>query len=558
MTTRDVIYDIIPTNNNLYKGDADLKKEDVHGSRLVLIIGALMASLLLAALDSTIVSTAMKTIVGELQGMEHYAWPFTIYMLCSTVIIPISGGLADIFGRKPIFLIGIFTFLAGSVFCGLSPSMTWLILFRGLQGIGGGILTTSVFTVVADLFPPQLRGKYMGIVTSMFGLSSIIGPLIGGLITDFLNWRWIFYVNIPIGAIAVLLIILFMPNFKTEGRRAKIDVPGTVFIVLTLVPMLLAFSFAGSTYAWGSVQIIGMFALSAVMLAVFIAVELKSQNPIIPMTFFKNRAIWITLVIAFLSSASMFAAIVYIPYFVQGILGTSATTSGAVTIPMTIALMITANVVGVLATDKSKYFRLLTIIAFVMGAVSAFLLATMNTGSSYVSVIIYMVIFGAGLGITMPLSNMNVQNAAPIEQVASATGATQFFRSIGSTVASAIYGTLMTGAIARGFISLDLTGVPEAIQASLRNPQVITNSEALGQIVSQVPPEQAGAVQTAITGAKNVLLGGIHDVFIFCAVIAVAGIVVSFFFKSAPMKIVHLGQPKGDFPGKDAEPEAAE
>lgn len=505
-----------------------------------------MVSLLLAALDSTIVSTAMKTIVNELQGVELYAWPFTIYMLCSTVIIPISGGLADLFGRKPIFLIGIFTFLAGSVLCGLSPSMTWLILARGVQGIGGGIVTTSVFTVVADLFAPQLRGKYMGIVTSVFGLSSIIGPVIGGLITDYLNWRWIFYINIPLGAIAVLLVILFMPNFKTEGRKAKIDIPGTVFIVLTLVPMLLAFSLAGSTYAWGSVQIIGMFALSVVMLIIFIAVELKSPNPIIPMTFFKNRSIWITLIVAFLSNAAMFAAIVYIPYFVQGILGTSATTSGAVTIPMTVALMITANLIGVLATDKYKYFRHLTVLAFLLGAVAAFLLATMNTESSYVSVIVYMVIFGAGLGITMPISNMNVQNAAPIEQVSSATGATQFFRSIGSTVASAIYGTIMTGAMATGFISLDLTGVPEGIKASLRNPQVITDTEALNQIVSQIPPDQVSVVQNAISSAKNVLLSGIHNVFFFCAIIAIAGIIISFFFKGAPMKIVHLGQPKDE------------
>jgi EmrB/QacA subfamily drug resistance transporter len=534
------------------------QQETVRGSRLVFVIIALMASLLLAALDSTIVSTAMKTIVGELQGVELYAWPFTIYMLCSTVIIPISGGLADIFGRKPVFLIGIFIFLAGSALCGLSGSMTSLILFRGLQGIGGGILNTSVFTIVADLFPPQLRGKYMGIVTSVFGISSIAGPLMGGLITDYLSWRWIFYINIPIGAVAVLLVVLFMPNFKTEGRKARIDLPGTVFLVLALVPMLLAFSLAGSTYAWGSVQIIGMLLVAAVMLIVFVHFERKAQNPIVPMTFFKDRAIWVTLVTAFFSNAVMFAAIVYIPYFVQGILGTSATTSGAVTVPMTVALMITANTVGVLATNKSTYFRHMMVLAFILGAAGAFLLSSMNGGSSYVSVIVYMVIFGAGLGFTMPISNMNVQNAAPIEQVASATGATQFFRSIGSTVASAIYGTIMTTVMAKGFASLDLTGVPDAVQASLRNPQVITNTEALAAIVAQAPPEQAAAVQNAVAGAKNVLLSGISSVFIFCAFIAIAGIVASLFFKGAPMKIVHLGQPKNEAPLPESGADTAE
>lgn len=520
-----------------------MNKNNLHGARLALIIIALMASLLLAALDSTIVSTAMKTIVNELDGVKYYAWPFTIYMLCSTVIIPISGGLADIFGRKPTFMVGILVFLLGSVLCGLSQNMIWLILARGVQGLGGGTLMTSVFTVVADIFPPQKRGKYMGIVTSVFGLASIIGPLVGGLITDLLNWRWIFYINIPIGAVAILLVILFMPNFKTEGRKSKIDIPGTIFIVLALVPMLLALSFAGSTYAWASPQIIGMFVLSAAMFVLFVVAESKVQNPIIPMSFFKERAIWITLIIAFLSSVIMFAAIVYIPYFVQGVLGTSATTSGAVTIPMTVALMLTSNLIGIFATEKSTLFRFFTILAFVLSAVGAILLSFLTVNSSYMMVIIYMVVLGLGIGITMPITNINVQNAAPIEQLAAATGTTQFFRTIGATIGSAIFGAIMTSSMARGFTSLDLTGVPTGIQSSLRNPQVITDSGALAGIIAQTPAEQTEAVTTAITGAKNVLLSGIHNVFIFCAVIAVAGIIISIFFKGSPMRIIHLTKP---------------
>ena len=520
-----------------------MKKEQIHGARLVLILASLMASLLLAALDSTIVSTAMKTIVGELQGMEHYAWPFTIYMLCSTVIIPISGGLADIFGRKPIFLIGIFTFLAGSAFCGLSNSMLWLILFRGVQGIGGGILTTSVFTVVADIFPPQLRGKYMGIVTSVFGISSIIGPLIGGLITDFMNWRWIFYINIPVGAAAVVLILLFMPNFKTVDRQSRIDIPGTLFIVLSLVPMLLAFSFAGSTYAWASPQIIGMLVLSAVMLVFFVIAESRSPNPIIPMTFFKDRTMWVTLVTVFCRAPSCTRPSSTSRILSRGILGTSATASGAVTIPMTIALTVTSNIIGVFATHRNGLFRPLMILAFIAGAVGCFLLSTMNVGSSYLSVIIFMVILGAGLGVTMPIVGTNAQNAAPIEQLAAATGAGQFFRTIGSTVGSAIFGTIMTSAIATGFLSLNLSNVPEGIQASLRNPQIITNTEVLNQIISQVPPDKAATVQDAVLGARNVLISGINKVFLCAVIISVVGVILSVFFKGAPMKIMHIGHP---------------
>jgi EmrB/QacA subfamily drug resistance transporter len=522
----------------------------IHGTRLVLIIVSLSVSLFLAALDSTIVSTAMKTIVGELQGMEHYAWPFTIYMLCQTVIIPISGGLADIFGRKPVFLIGIFTFLAGSALCGVAHSMTWLILFRGIQGLGSGVLTTSVFTIVADLFPPQQRGKYMGIVTSVFGLSSIIGPLIGGLITDNLSWRWNFYINVPIGAVAVLLILLFMPSFKTTGRKSRIDIPGTVFIVLTLVPMLLAFSFAGSTYAWGSPEIIGLLAFTAVMLVVFVLVEGKSPNPIIPMTFFRERTMSVTLITGFLSSAVMYAAIIYIPYFIQGILGTSATTGGAVTVPMTIALMATSNIIGFFASHKNNLFRPLMVLAFICAAAACFLLSTLSPGSSYLSVIIYMVILGGGLGVTMPIVGSNAQNAAPIEQLAAATGTAQFFRTIGSTVGSAIFGTIMTSSMASGFRALDLSRVPEAVQASLRNPQVITNSSALNQIVSQVPPDKTTVVQEAVLGAKNVLMSGISHVFLFAVGIAAVGIVLSIFFKGAPMRLMHLGRSEdGPSPG---------
>ncbi len=520
-----------------------MKKDDIRGARLALIIVALMASLLLAALDSTIVSTAMKTIVNELEGVSLYAWPFTIYMLCSTVIIPISGGLADIYGRRPIFFAGIFSFLAGSLLCGLSRSMMWLILARGLQGIGGGILTTSVFTVVADLFPPQRRGKYMGVVTSVYGLSSIVGPLLGGLITDYLNWRWIFYINVPVGIIAFLLVALFLPNFKTAGQCARIDISGTAVLILALVPMLLAFSFAGTTYSWGSVQILGMLVFSAAMLALFVYVETKAQSPIIPMSFFKDRSIWVTLAGAFLSNAVMYAAIIYIPYFIQGVLGTSATTSGAVTIPMTIALMIVSNIVGVCITQTSRPFRPLMILSFVTAGVASVLLTTLGVDSSYTSVIIFMIIMGAGIGSTMPICNINVQNAAPVEQLASATGATQFFRTIGSTIGSAIFGTVMTSALARGFLTLDLSGVPEDIRGLLSNPQVITDTEALARITAQTPPDQAEAVAAAIAGAKGVLLSGIHNVFFVAAALCVAGVVFSLFFKGAPMRIVHLDNP---------------
>ncbi len=520
-----------------------MKKDNLSRTQTMLILSALMASLFLSALDSTVVGTAMKTIVNDLHGMQYFAWPFTIYMLCSTIIIPISGGIADIYGRKPIFLIGIIIFIVGSLFCGMSQSMMQLILFRGVQGIGGGVLSTCVFTIVADLFPPQLRGKYIGIVTSVYALSSILGPLLGGLITDYLDWNWIFFINVPIGIIALVLVVLFMPNFKDEGEKMDVDYPGALFIILALVPMLLAFSYAGNNNSWGSVQVIGMLAFSVVMFVIFVIIESRSKNPMIPMSFFKDRGIWVALIVAFLSTAIMFAAIMYIPYFIQGVLGTSATTSGAVTLPMTIGIMITSNLVGLFAKNKGlSSYRLLTITSFIMMVVGCGLLSTMNAGIPYVNVVIFMVVLGLGIGIVMPLTTTNCQNAAPVEQLGSVTGVNMFFRSIGSTIGSAIFGTIMTSSMNSGFSRLDLSNVPSDIQESLKNPQVITDSGTISQLLKQVPADNLSYVTEAVSRAKDVLSSAVHDVFIFCMIVAIAGIVISFFFKDAPMRIRHKSE----------------
>jgi len=513
-----------------------LKTKTLSKTGTALILAGLMASLLLSALDSTIVGTAMKKIVNDLQGMEFYAWPFTIYMLCSTVITPISGGLADVFGRKPVFITGIMTFLLGSALSGTSQSMMQLIIFRGIQGIGGGILVTCVFTVIADLFPPKERGKYMGLVTSMYGLASIIGPLLGGLITDNLGWRWIFYINIPIGIVAVAIITIVMPNFKTEGQRKPIDYPGTIALILALVPMLLAFNWGGSTYSWLSVQVIGMFAFSIAMLLMFVYFESKSRNPIIPMSFFKNRSISVTLFVAFLTNGIMFAAIMYIPYFVQGIIGTNATTSGAVTTPMMLGLLFSSILTGVLSSKSGKN-KAFVFAAFILMAAGAGLLSTMSADTPYIKIILFMIILGLGIGINMPITSTNVQNAAPPEQLSTATATVQFFRNIGSTIGSAIYGTIMTMAMNTGFAKLDLSKVPDSVQGLLKSPQVITNPDTVNKIMQQVPQEYSGYFKAVLEQAKGVLANSIHEIFLFCTMLAIVGIALSFFFKNASFRV---------------------
>lgn len=512
-----------------------MKTKNLSTTKITLILIGLMASLLLSALDSTIVGTAMKKMVNDLQGMEYYAWPFTIYMLCATIITPISGGLADIFGRKTIFITGILTFLTGSTLCGMSQSMIQLIIFRGIQGIGGGILVTSVFTIVADLFPPEKRGKYMGMVASMYGLSSIIGPLLGGLIIDNLSWRWIFFINIPVGIFAVAIIAFIMPNFKSESRKNSVDYTGTFTMILALVPMLLAFSFGGKDYSWLSVQIIGMFIFSLIMLIVFIYWESKAQNPIIPLSFFRNRSISVTLVVAFLTNGIMFASIMYIPYFAQGIIGTSATTSGSITMPMMLGLLLASSLTGVLIskTGKSKIF---VFIAFALMTIGTGLLSTMSADTPYFKVILYMIILGLGIGINMPIANTNIQNSVPQRQIGAATSTVQFFRNIGSTIGSAIYGTIMITSMNKGFSKLDLSSIPSQVQEQLKNPQVITNSESVQQIVKHIPAQYLSFLNTVLEGAKKVLSNSIHDIFLFCMVLAIVGFVLTIMFKDAPFR----------------------
>lgn len=520
-----------------------MKTNDLSKTKISLILAGLMISLLLSALDSTIVGTAMKKIVDDLQGMEYYVWPFTIYMLCSTVITPVSGGLADCFGRKPILLTGILTFLTGSVLCGMSQSMMQLIFFRGLQGIGGGIVVTGVFIVVADLFSPEERGKYMGIVTSIYGLSSIIGPLLGGILTDHLSWRWVFYINIPVGILATAIIVLIMPNFRTEGQKKSIDCYGAVAMIFALVPLLLAFSWAGKNFAWFSPQIMGMLLLSLVMLVIFVFVESKAKNPIIPLSFFCDRRVNVTLFVAFLTNGIMYAAIMYIPYFAQGIIGTTATTSGTITMPMMLGLLVASALTGIFTSKvgKNKPFVLA---AFVLMVVGTGLLSTMSADTSYVQVVVYMVILGLGIGINMPIGNTNIQNAVPPRQIGAATSTVQFFRNIGSTICSAIYGTIMAASMRHGFSTLDFSNVPDDMQDLLKTPQLITNAESVKDLVAQVPREYAGFLATAVEQAKDVLSHSIHAIFLFCMCVAMVGFVLSFFFKDAPVR--RFGQGSGN------------
>jgi EmrB/QacA subfamily drug resistance transporter len=426
------------------------------------ILGALLLVLLLSALDQTIVSTAMPRIIEQLKGLEFYAWVTTAYMLTSTVSVPIYGKLSDLYGRKPILVVGIVLFLVGSALCGLSgefgtlpvlgSGMTQLIFFRGLQGLGSGALFMSAFVTIADLYPPMERGKAMGVFGAAFGLASIVGPAIGGFFTDHgtftllghvvAGWRWVFYVNLPLGLVALGVVVAKMPTLH-HGATGKIDFPGAALVILTFVPLLLALSFGGSKYAWQSNEIRQLFALSAVAFVAFIVVELRTANPIVPLSLFRNRVVSACASSGFLIGMIFFSVVMFMPLYMQVVLGVSATRSGLAMLPLMTGLIVGSIGSGRLVARIGRYKP------FILGGITLlcvglFMLTRVGPDTTVLGIDWRLGMIGLGLGPTQSLFNMAVQNAVSRQETGVATSTMQFCRQIGSTVGVAVFGTLLT------------------------------------------------------------------------------------------------------------------
>ncbi|MBA2276590.1 MAG: MFS transporter, partial [Chloroflexia bacterium] len=326
----------------------------LQGKQLWTAIAGVMLGLLLFSLNQTIVGTALPRIVTDLGGLEFYSWVATAYLLTSTAAVPIFGKLSDTYGHKPFYIGGMVLFLVASALCGASQTIVQLILFRGLQGVAGGILMTNTFAIIGELFPPAERGKWQGLTSSVFGLSSLVGPALGGWLTDGPGWRWVFYVNLPIGIAGIIVLSTGLPHIRAEVAK-PIDWTGAATIVAAVVPLLLAFSWAGTEYAWGSTQVIGLLALAAVMTALFLLAETRAEDPIIPLTLFRNRTFAVSTVTMFLLSGGMFGAIIYIPLFIQAVIGTSATASGVVLTPMMLSLVVASTVSGQIISRGGRY-----------------------------------------------------------------------------------------------------------------------------------------------------------------------------------------------------------
>jgi EmrB/QacA subfamily drug resistance transporter len=509
---------------------------------LVLTIAGLMLGLFLAALDQTIVGTAMPRVVADLQGFQHYAWVTTSYLLTSTAVVPISGKLSDMYGRK-IFLLGSTAgFLLASALCGLSQDMTQLIVFRGLQGLAGGVLTSTVFTVISQIFPPAERGRIQGVFSGMFGLASIVGPLLGGYLTDNLSWRWVFYVNLPVGFLALLVLWFSFPNIRPHMAERRIDYLGALTLVAGVVPLLLALSWGGTDYPWSSPQILGLFAVAVVMLVAFGLIESRAAEPIIPLTLFHNRIISVSVLALTLMAMSMFGTILFIPLFIQGVIGTNATQSGTVLMPM-MFVMITSSIVSGQVISRTGRYKLVGLFGMTVMAGGMLLLSGMGPDTDYLTVLRNMIIVGVGIGPTMPVFTLAAQNAVNMSQLGVVTSLTQFARSIGSTVGVAIFGSLLINRFGPAFQS----ALPETVSAAIppdrlaqfQNPQALLNPDAAATIRQQMMAlgPQGAQIYDALIGAIKIgLVSAIHDIVMVAAVFAALGGVAVLFLEEVPLR----------------------
>lgn len=505
---------------------------ETHYRRNTLLVG-LFLGMFFASLDQTVVGTAMPRIIGDLGGLSIMTWVTISYMLSSTTVVPIAGKLADLFGRRIVYVTGIIVFMLGSALCGISQNMTQLILFRGLQGLGGGIMMPMAMTIVGDIFPPETRGKWQGAMGALFGLSSVVGPTIGGWLVDNSSWHWVFFVNLPIGILATVTIFLGLQGEKRLKDKVVIDYIGAVTLVAGTVCLLLGLNLGGKDYPWASWQIISLFGVAAVLLVSFVYVERRAEEPILSLDLFQNRVFTIANIIGFLMGLGMFGSIMFLPLFLQGVVGVSATSSGNTMIPMMMALVAASIIGGQLITRVT--FRSMLLAGMVLVTVGFYLLSTMNVHTRQLSAILNIIVLGFGMGLIMPTVTIAVQNAFPPELRGVATSSTQFFRSIGGTLGMTILGVVMnhqsSAILEKNFFPL-IRGIPALqvgpfgamVAKAHTNPQNLFNMLLSPEVMNRIP---ASLRTVLFPPLKTALADSLHTVFLAATLIAVLGIFIS-------------------------------
>lgn len=465
--------------------------------RKLIIMVSVMASLFLVALDQTIIATALGKIVEEFHAFDSLSWVVTAYLITTTITVPIAGKLSDLFGRRKILLIGVAIFIAGSLLSGLSTNITELIIWRALQGIGGGIITANAFTIVGDLFAARERGRWQGLIGAVFGLSSVVGPLLGGWLTDgqaffglTTDWRWTFFINVPIGIVAFILIAIYSPALR-HAAKAVIDYMGAAFLAVALAVLILAVDNTETIFA-GLLESTGlslawlraiMFTVVGVSIAGFIYAERRAKEPIIPLRFFKNRNFVLIVLIATFFGAAFMGSILYLTQFNQQVFGASPTESGLMLLPMVAGIMITSIGAGQIISRTGRY-KIFIQVGFVVATLAMVALTTLTPQVSYAYEAVIMVILGLGMGVAMPVLTLAVQGEFSQKELGVATSSNQLFRSLGSTIGTAVFGAVLTAGIVSNVTSLQNTPYIQALSQNEQVAQIgsLNNSNTLLQI----------------------------------------------------------------------------
>jgi EmrB/QacA subfamily drug resistance transporter len=499
-------------------------KSQATATRIAPIFGALMLVLLIASLDQTVVSTALPTIAGDLGGASKLAWVVTAYMLASTITTPLSGKLGDLYGRKVVLQTALAVFLVGSILCGLSQNMTELILFRAIQGLGGGGLMVTTQAAIGDVVPARDRGRYSGLMGGVFGISTVIGPLLGGFFVDNLSWRWIFYINVPIGVIAFVVIAAVF-TVRAERTHHDVDYIGIALLAAGLSSIVLLTTLGGNTYAWGSAEIIGLGVAGVVLILAFLWVESRASEPVLPLNLFRNRVFAVCSAVGFVVGVALFGSVTYLPLFLQLVKGSSPTISGLEMLPLMAGVLISSIGSGAVITRTGRY-KIFPIMGTALMVVGMVLLSRLDVGTTIPQASLSMLVLGLGLGGVMQVLVLVVQNAVDYSQLGVATSGASLFRSMGGSIGTPIFGAILTSQLASNLHA----AFPRA-------------AGQVGQLTSGATPDAIQSLPPGIRDAfRHAYVEALHPVFLTGAAVAAVAFVLTWFIKEVALRKTVAGQ----------------
>ena len=511
----------------------------LSGKQLLLTITGVMLAMFLAAVSQINIATAMPRIVVDLGGFDRYTWAATAYLVASAIAIPIAGRLADIFGRRIFFVLGLAIFMIGSIPAGLSQSMNQLIASRAVMGVGGGVLMANSFAAAADLFPPAERGRYIGLIGLVYGMASVIGPPLAGFITDNFSWNWVFLLNVPAGIPVLWLLVRTFPRIAPKDEKQRLDYPGMVALALAVASLMIALSFCGVHDRWDSLQVGGLLGFGLAMAVIFLVIESKSDSPIMPLEIYGNRAVAISVAVTVLTGFGLHSTALFAPLFFQGVLGSTATGSGGLLTPMMLGMVVGAIVSGRRLSGTGGGYRRQALISSGAMAVGIYLISTMNENTSLAQAVAYVSLTGLGLGGAMSTSNLAVQNSVPFRLVGSATSAIQFSRLFSGTLGLAVLGVVLTASFSS---RLEAT-VSESVRAALaqgqfeaikQNPRVLVDPSAIDALRAGFAERGLDGVQMADTflGAlSSALEEGLGDAFTLSALVVGLSFLAALFLR---------------------------